>query len=69
MASKSSCSVSLIQFLAVIYLLCQCIALQVAADQNATLVVDASGASAKSIADTFFGIFFEVSNEITVLSS
>ncbi|XP_028761340.1 alpha-L-arabinofuranosidase 1 [Neltuma alba] len=62
MGSKPSRSVALIQLLTVFYLLCQCFAVKVDAEQNAALVVDASGASGKPIPETFFGIFFEEIN-------
>lgn len=34
----------------------------VGASQNASLIIDASGNSSRSIPDTLFGIFFEVNN-------
>ncbi|KAK4272404.1 hypothetical protein QN277_020968 [Acacia crassicarpa] len=62
MGSKPSCSIALIQLLTVVYLLCQCFAVKVDADQNATLAVDVSDASGTPIPKTFYGIFFEEIN-------
>lgn len=62
MGFKPSCSVALLQLLIAVYVCSQCFTVEVGADQNATLVVDASGASGKPIPETFFGIFFEEIN-------
>lgn len=61
--SKSSCSLALLQLFTVVCVLFQCFAIKVDADQNTTLVVDASDASGRLIPETFFGIFFEVSSK------
>lgn len=58
--SKDSCCVFMLQLLIVVYLVVQCFDVQVQADLNATLVVDASQASGRRIPETLFGIFFEV---------
>ncbi|AES81079.1 putative non-reducing end alpha-L-arabinofuranosidase [Medicago truncatula] len=60
--SKDSCCVFMLQLLIVVYLVVQCFDVQVQADLNATLVVDASQASGRRIPETLFGIFFEEIN-------
>ena len=61
---KISCNVILLHIFIVIGLAFQCSAIQADANQTATLLVDASDASGRKIPDTFFGIFFEVSNKL-----
>ncbi|KAL5059092.1 hypothetical protein RYX36_030696 [Vicia faba] len=58
--SKDSCCVFMLQLFILVCLLVQCFDVKVHADLNATLVVDASQASARPIPDTLFGLFFEI---------